>query len=410
MSGRPQLSLDIGTRKVVGLLTIAGPKGLKIIAAEKVEHATRAMFDGQIHDVEQVALVVSRIVQKLQAKAGEPLTEASVAAAGRALRTFKGTASRELTGLIELTHDVVFAMELEAVQAAQTAMAAALEHREQPQDYHYVGHSTMGARLDGLAIGNLVGQRGNLAELDVIATFLPRGVVDSLQAVLQRCGLEMTGLTLEPIAALGVAVPQSMRHLNLVLVDIGAGTSDIAITSKGSVTAYDMVPIAGDEITEALSETYLLDFTVGEALKRQIGSKAELSFTDILGQKHKLAAPEMIANLQPAVTKLAAQIADRVLGLNGGPPQAILLVGGGSLTPGLTGALAAAVGLPASRVAVRGRDAVAGVEGAQGLLSGPDAITPIGIAVASRNRSTLGFHLIHVNERSVRRSEERRVG
>jgi cell division protein FtsA len=402
LSDRPSLALDIGTRKVVGLLTTPGPKGLKIVAAEKLEHTTRAMYDGQIHDVVRVAEVVGQIVRKLSAKVGIPLTEAAVAAAGRALRTFRGTASRELSGLMELTHSDIFALELEAVQAAQGAMAEALQDREHPQDYHYVGHSVMGARLDGLTIGNLVGQRGNLAELDVIATFLPRGVVDSLQAVLQRNGLEMTALTLEPIAALSVAVPPSMRHLNLVLVDIGAGTSDIAITSKGSVIAYDMVPVAGDEITEALSEAYLLDFNVGETVKRQIRAKAQVTFTDILGQKHDLSAAAMTEALAPAVSKLANMIAERVIKLNGGAPQAVMLVGGGSLTPGLPAAVALALGLPENRVAVRGRDAIHGVEGAKSLLGGPDAVTPIGIAVASRDRSTLGFHLVHVNGHSVR--------
>jgi len=402
VSERLSLALDIGTRKVVGLLTKPGPKGLKIVAAEKLEHSTRAMYDGQIHDVAAVAEVVGQIVRKLAAKAGVPLTEAAVAAAGRALRTFKGTAARELTGLTELTQSEVFALELEAVQAAQAAMAAALKESDHAQNYHYVGHSVMGSRLDDLAIGNLLGQRGNVAEMDVIATFLPRGVVDSLQSVLSRTGLEMTALTLEPIAALSVAVPPTMRHLNLVLVDIGAGTSDIAITSKGAVTAYDMVPIAGDEVTEALSEAYLLDFAVGEAVKRQINIKQDITFTDILGHKQTVSSELLREALLPAVEGLAGRIAERVLKLNGGPPQAIMLVGGGSLTPGLPAALAKAVGMPENRVAVRGRDAVAQVEGAKTLLAGPDAITPIGIAVASRDKSTLGFHLVHVNGRSVR--------
>lgn len=403
MSERPALSLDIGTRKVVGILSVPGPKGLKIVAAEKMEHATRAMLDGQIHDVVAVANVVARIVERLSAKAGGPLHEAAVAAAGRALRTIRGSAARELSGLTELTHEEVFSLELEAVQAAQGAIASHLREGEQPQDYHYVGHSVMAARLDGLPISNLTGQRGNQAQIEVIATFLPRGVVDSLQAVLQRTGLEMTALTLEPIAALTVAVPQSMRHLNLALVDIGAGTSDIAMTAKGSVIAYDMVPTAGDEITEALSEAYLLDFNVGEEVKRRIGQGGSISFADILGQKQTVQSARLVEAIQPAAERLAGLIAQRILALNGGsPPQAILLVGGGSLTPGLPALLAKAVGLVEQRVAVRGRDAIHGVDGAKLLLSGPDAVTPIGIAVAARDRSTLGFAYIHVNGRGVR--------
>jgi cell division protein FtsA len=403
LSDHPHLTLDIGTRKVVGLLTVPGPGGLIIKAAERIEHTTRSMLDGQIHDVAAVTAVVAEIVRRLSAKVGTPLTEAAVAAAGRALRTFKGTAIRAMSGLKELGPEEVFALEMEAVQSAQEELAAALAESHSPHEYHYVGHSVMGARLDGLPITNLVGQRGTVAELDVIATFLPRSVVDSLQAVLERVGLEMTALTLEPIAALGVAVPQTMRHLNLVLIDIGAGTSDIAITQKGSVIAYDMVPIAGDEITEALSELYLLDFPTGEAVKRQIGQKERINFTDILGQKYAVTSEELIAALGPAVERLADQLAERILKLNGGPPQAVLLVGGGAMTPGLPAMLASKLGLPPNRVAVRGREAIqAAIKGAPNLLSGPDSITPIGIAVAARERSTLGFTLVWVGDQAVR--------
>ena len=74
-----------------------------------------------------------------------------------------------------------------------------------------------------------------------------------------------------------------MRRLNVVLVDIGAGTSDIAITDKGTVVAYGMVPTAGDEITEALSDHYLLDFPIAETAKRQMHTSDEILIQDILG-------------------------------------------------------------------------------------------------------------------------------
>ena len=80
----------------------------------------------------------------------------------------------------------------------------------------------------------------------------------------------MEALTLEPIAAINVLIPPSMRRLNVALVDIGAGTSDIAITDAGTVIAYGMVPIAGDEVTEAISDHYLLDFPMAEKAKREL--------------------------------------------------------------------------------------------------------------------------------------------
>src|SRR5690606_22252797 len=97
-----------------------------------------------------------------------------------------------------------------------------------------------------------------------IATFLPEMVVESLYTVMERAGIEVTYLTLEPIAALNVAIPSELRLLNLALADIGAGTSDIAVTKSGTVIAYDMVPIAGDEVTEAIAHNFLVDFNTAE--------------------------------------------------------------------------------------------------------------------------------------------------
>ena len=68
-------------------------------------------------------------------------------------------------------------------------------------------------------------------------------VVESLYTVMERAGMEVTCLTLEPIAALNVAIPKELRLLNLALVDVGAGTSDIAITKSGTIIAYDMAPL-----------------------------------------------------------------------------------------------------------------------------------------------------------------------
>ncbi|RKJ28920.1 cell division protein, partial [Butyricicoccus sp. 1XD8-22] len=144
--------------------------------------------------------------------------------------------------------------ELQAVQQAQGKL---IGHQDDSSNHYYcVGYSVLYYKLDGEEIGSLVDQQGDEASIEVIATFLPRVVVESLLAALKRANLEMEAMTLEPIAAINVLIPSSMRRLNVALVDIGAGTSDIAITDKGTIVAYGMVPVAGDEITEALSDHY----------------------------------------------------------------------------------------------------------------------------------------------------------
>ena len=68
--------------------------------------------------------------------------------------------------------------------------------------------------------------------------------MDGLYSACNLGGLEVANMTLEPIAAINVAIPEAFRMLNIALVDVGAGTSDISITRDGSIIAYGMIPFA----------------------------------------------------------------------------------------------------------------------------------------------------------------------
>lgn len=97
---------------------------------------------------------------------------------------------------------------------------------------------------------NIEGHKAEVISEDIIVTFLPEDVVDGLYSAVAQAGLEVANMTLEPIAAIDVAIPESFRMLNIALVDVGAGTSDISVTKDGSIIAYGMIPLAGDELTE----------------------------------------------------------------------------------------------------------------------------------------------------------------
>lgn len=393
-------ALDIGTRSVVGLVGEKTENSIRIVAVERKEHHTRAMLDGQIHDVPEVANILNTVKSELEKNCG-PLTHVSVAAAGRALCTIKSSAELETHGKGLLTADDERALELAAIQAAQKQLAVS-DAVENPTGYYCVGYSVVNFFVDNTAFKTLVGQRGNTTKVEVIATFLPRQVIDSLQAAIQNVGLEMATITLEPIAAISILIPPTMRHLNLALVDVGAGTSDVAITKNGSVVGYGMVPCAGDEITEALSQKYLLDFNVAEKVKRQLnGAKnKKVSFNDILGCAQKISAEEITAAIAPTVAELAQAIASQILDLNSSPPQAVLLVGGGSLTPLLSEALAQALDIPSARVAIRRPDNVDGVLDIPAILASPDGVTPLGILKLSGGK-TLNFVNVTLNGQAL---------
>lgn len=388
-------ALDIGTRSVIGIVAEQDGGQLKIIATHREEHQTRAMLDGQIHDVPQVSAIINKVRDALIEKVGK-LKSAAVAAAGRALYTMTSTAETDLHGIV--TAEQQSNLDFDGVRNAQ-AQLAETQTSIDTTSYYCVGFSVISYELDGVRLKSLIGQRGKHASVKVIATFLPRQVIDSMQSALSYSKLEMKALTLEPIAAINVLIPPTMRHLNLVLVDIGAGTSDVAITKNGSVIAYGMVPVAGDEITEALSQKFLLDFNVAEEVKRKAALGESAKFKDILGGTHDLSADKIILPIKENIISLASSIAKTVFDLNGGdPPQAVMLVGGGALTPHLQKYVAEALDIPEMRVGVRRPDVVDGIAGIPKELCQPDAITPLGILkIASIN--TLHFLTVYVNNR-----------
>ncbi|MEK5232900.1 cell division FtsA domain-containing protein [Lysinibacillus sp. FSL K6-0232] len=393
-------ALDIGTRSVVGIILQEENDHFHVEDILVKEHKERAMVDGQIHNVMYVAELINEIKQELTEKHG-PLTKVSVAAAGRSLKTEQASVTINIRNRPIFTEEDISRLELQAVQQAQQQL---LQQKEDAKISHYycVGYSVLYYRLDGEEIGSLLDQQGDEAQIEVIATFLPRVVVESLIAALKRADLEMEALTLEPIAAINVLIPPTMRRLNVALVDIGAGTSDIAITDKSTVVAYGMVPTAGDEITEALSDHYLLDFPIAENAKRQLQTEENILIQDILGFDQYFPKDEVLLAIEPAVKQLAKSIGEEILRLNNQTaPKAVMLVGGGSLTPNLPAELGYILDLPANRIAVRGIDAIQNLTREEHIQASPELVTPIGIAIAAK-KMPIQYMSLTVNNQVVR--------
>lgn len=397
-----RLALDIGTRKVLGLAFEPTATGVKVVQAIRQEHTGRAMRDGQIHDVPAVAQVLRQVAAALEKQTGHRFGGAYVAAAGRALYTSRGGAEHHGAEYREIKADLVRDLEWEAVADAQASLRNVPLAATAQGGYYCVGHSVVRWWLDEALIGNPEGQWGRALAVEVLATFLPRAVVDALEAALSHAGLEMEGLTLEPIAALEAVVPPTMRDLNLALVDIGAGTSDIALTREGTVQAYAMVPRAGDSVTEALARSMLLDFGVAEVAKRKAAGGAKVKVADVLGGTREVGPESLWQEIESTVDELARQVAETIRQANGGKsPEAVLLVGGGSMTPGLPAALAKLLEVPPERIALRNRQAIPNVSGAKAL-KGPDVATPFGIALMAVRTGRLPLIRVQVGDRRVR--------
>ncbi len=392
-------ALDIGTRTVVGIIGEYIDEKFYLKDYISVPHSKRAMVDGQVEDIKQVAKIVAQVKNTLEDRNNIKLSHVSIAAAGRALRTIQVSMDFDITEKEYITEDMVKSMEIEAIQKAQSQLDGNVP---KGTAFYCVGHSVVSYKLDDYKMISLEGHKGETAQVNLIAAFLPSIVVEGLYAVMDMNGLEVTSLTLEPIAAMNVIVPPEIRLINIALVDIGAGTSDIAVAKDGAVYAYAMATTAGDEITEELIRTYLVDFNTAEELKQHCSaSDEELEFRDILGIPHKLKASEVYKKLTPAVDILAETICNAIIEVNNGSPAAVFLVGGGSLIEGLPKLVAEKLSIDESRVAIGGGDFLKNVD-ENGAKLGAEYVTPVGIAVTTALEQGYDFSVITVNDKKVR--------
>ena len=372
-------ALDIGTRSIIGVAGRVSDERLEVLAIEKEEHGRRAMLDGQIEDIEQVAKVARRVTERMEAKLGCKLTRVCVAAAGRALRTERGRYARDLPQVQRIGSDIISQLESGAVSDAESR----LSEEPDPQRRSYlVGYTVSGYLLDRYPLATLKDHNGQQLEAEVVATFLPSEVVESLYTVMEAAGLEVASLTLEPIAALNAVIPADLRLLNLVLADIGAGTTDIAICRDGAVVGYTMATTAGDEITETLMRRFLIDFATAERMKMQI-NEPSVAYRDVLGFEQSVAGTEIQETLQGAAKSLAQEIAQRVTDINGAPPSAMFLAGGGSKLLGLKELVAEALGMDQRRVALAGNNYDISAFSREYEINDPEYATPLGIAVSA---------------------------
>lgn len=392
-------ALDIGTRNVVGIIGHNENDIFCLDHAVSVPHTQRAMIDGQIEDIPEVAKVVKTVKEKLEEKSGIVLTNVSIAAAGRALRTRRIELSFNVEDKESITEEDVQSYEMEAALKAQDELDA--ETADSNLSFYCVGHTVVQYLLDDYKIKSLVGHKGKKISVELIAAFLPGSVVESLYAVMDMNGLEVYSLTLEPIAAMNVIIPPEVRLINVALVDIGAGTSDIAISQNGSIVAYAMSTTAGDEITEEIVKKYIVDFETAETMKLS-SDKAKINYSDILGFEHTVESAAFFDELKPVVKLLADNISDSIVEVNGQSPAAVFLVGGGSLIPHLAEFVAEKLEMPENRVAVGKSGTMKNVSFGKTQTASPEFVTPIGIGITATHNKGYDFSVITLNDKKIR--------
>jgi cell division protein FtsA len=392
-------ALDIGTRSIVGVVCENENGVLKVKDIKFSFHKQRSMVDGQIEDIAEVSRVVGLVKNQLESNLDIKLEKVSIAAAGRALRTERIVLKKDTDFRVPITDDYIKAVELEALQLAQDIFT----DNSFNDLFYCVGYSVLEYTLDGRSISKLDGHRGNKITVEIIAAFLPHTVIEGLYSCMDDNNLEVCNLTLEPIAAMDLIIPPDLRMLNLALVDIGAGTSDIAISKGGTVVGYDMATIAGDEITECIMKNYLVDFNTAEEIKAELSKQVEcIAITDILGLTQEINRQEVLESIKTTVYDLCADIYAKIIKMNKEAPAAVFLAGGGSKTPYLREFLSELLNIPQSRIALTDKKSLRSVDLTTLDNYGPELITPLGIAYSVVLNKNYDFFSVTVNNKKIR--------
>lgn len=397
--------LDIGTRSIVGTVGYRQKDRFCIVAQQSIEHESRAMLDGQIHDINTVSETISEVTRILEERVKQPLKQVCIAAAGRVLKTVTVHVDMELDGEKTVSKEDIYALDSLGIEKAYETFVKSDDYDE-TMKFYCVGYSVMHYYMNGYLMNQLENHKAKEISADLIATFLPDDVVDGLYKSVELAGLEVSNLTLEPIAAIELAIPEMYRMLNIALIDVGAGTSDISITKDGSIVAYGMLPIAGDCLTEDIARHCLVDFYTAEQIKRGIDGldcEDSIEYKDIMGISQKISKKEVLEVIADDLENMAKQAADKIKELNSNKPvSAVFVVGGGGKIDTYTERVAKHLGIAKERCAVRGEEVMSKIDFLEKNVKKDSLlVTPIGICLNFYEQSN-NFIFVNFNDQRIK--------
>ncbi|MBQ1172481.1 MAG: rod shape-determining protein [Lachnospiraceae bacterium] len=401
-TGNYVYGLDIGTRSIVGTVGYRQKDRFIVVAQQSIEHESRAMIDGQIHDINTVSETIREVTDILEERIKQPLKQVCIAAAGRVLKTVTVHVDMDLEGEKTISKEDIFALDSLGIEKAYETFSKSDDFDENMK-FYCVGYSIMHYFMNGYPMNQLENHKAKEISADLIATFLPDDVVDGLYKSVELAGLEVANLTLEPIAAIELAIPEMYRMLNIALIDVGAGTSDISITKDGSIIAYGMLPIAGDCLTEDIARHCLVDFQTAETIKRGITDQDIVEYKDIMGIPQKISKEEVLSVISDNLENMSRLAAEKIKELNGNKPvSAVFVVGGGGKIETYTERVAQHLGIAPERCAVRGEEVMTKVDFMEkNVVKDSLLVTPIGICLNYYEQSN-NFIFVNFNEKRIK--------
>lgn len=230
------VGLDIGTSKVIAIVAEMLPEGgMQIVGMGS--HPSRGLKKGVVVNIESTVNSIQRALEEAELMADCKITEVYTGIAGSHIKSFNSH------GMVPIKDKEVTQFDVDKV--IETARAVNIPTDQQilhilPQEYLVDGQEDVREPL---------GMSGVRLEVKV---HIVTGAVSAAQNIIKcvrRCGLEVSDLVLQPLASAMAVLSEDEKDLGVALVDIGGGTTDIAVFTQGAIRHTAVIPIAGDQIT-----------------------------------------------------------------------------------------------------------------------------------------------------------------
>ena len=374
-NGRYVVGLDIGTTTIdCVVVQIADDGGLSIVGLG--EAPSRGLRKGQVVSLDKTVDSIKSAVGNAELMAGVNVEQATVGIAGGHIRSFNSRGVVAVTG----RDHAVSRDDLQRVMAAAQAVSI-------PHDREIVHVLPQEFVLDDQGgIASPKGMVGRKLEANVHIITASSTSLQNLVTCANRAGIEVRDTVVEQLAVSEAVLTSDEKELGVALLDIGGGTTDLAIFEKGSVWHTAVLPVGGDHFSKDLAVGLRTPVADAERLKKKHGcalasmvdEDATIEVQSVGGRKpRRLSLQIMSEILQPRATEIFALIHEEVTragfarSLNAG----VVLSGGGSILPGVREVAEQVFDLPV-RLGVP-----TGVEGLAEPSSAPQFATAIGLAM-----------------------------
>jgi len=302
------VGLDIGTSKVVAVVAELLPDGrLEVIGMGN--HESKGLKKGVVVNIESTVNAIQRALEEAELMAGVRIQRVFTGIAGSHIKSFNGN------GMVPIKDKEVSSLDVNRV--IETARAMPI-----PTDQQVLHILTQEFIVDGQdGIKEPLGMSGVRLEVKV---HIVTGAVSAAQNIVKcvrRCGLEVSDLILQPLASSLAVLSEDEKELGVLLIDIGGGTTDLAIFREGAIRHTAVLPIAGDQITSDIAMALRTPTPEAEDIKirygcalRQLADPNEMVEVPGLGDRgpRQLSRQTLAEVIEPRVEELYSLVRDEL--------------------------------------------------------------------------------------------------